>query len=35
MEFFVAGKWPDGYTLADIVRTVLTSQQHKQSAGVP
>src|SRR5229473_1552326 len=35
MEFLAAGKWPDGYALANIVRTVLTRQQYKQSAGVP
>src|SRR5713226_4784085 len=35
MEFLAAGKWPDGHALANIVRTVLTRQQYKQSAGVP
>src|ERR1700693_2653432 len=35
MELVAAGKWADGYTLANIVRTVLTLQQYKQSAGVP
>src|SRR5258708_30284961 len=34
MEFLVR-KWPDRHTLANIVRTVLTYQQYKQSAGVP
>ena len=35
MELVAAGKWADGYTLANIVRTVLTLQQYKQPAGVP
>src|ERR1700674_2028643 len=35
MDFLVAGQWPDDYTLANIVGTVLTNQQYKQSSGVP
>jgi hypothetical protein len=34
-EVFVAAPWANGWTLANIVGTVLTKQQYKQSGEVP